>query len=122
MIQNMTHCVFLHTHKAKGDLKSAEIAIEQIPEIHFTKLTEVAYLLDGEPKFKAAEKQKLISFENLLQMMWKLAECYESDSEIQNAINETEKALKLVSTIENPAFDNYTVFFNEQIERLNSKL
>lgn len=111
-----------YAYKAKGDLKSAEAAIEQIPEIYFTKLTEFAYLLDGEPKFKAAEKQKWISFENLLQMMWKLAEFYESDSEIQKAITETEKALKLVSVIENPAFDNYTVFFNEQLERLNSKL
>lgn len=111
-----------YAYKEKGDLKSAEAAIEQIPEIYFTKLTEAAYLLDGEPKFQAAEKQKWISFENLLQMMWKLAECYESGGEIQKAISEAEKALRLVSIIENPAFDNYTVFFNEQIERLNSKL
>lgn len=111
-----------YAYKAKGDLKSAETTIEQIPEIYFTKLTEVAYLLDGEPKFKVAEKQKWISFENLLQMMWKLSECYESNNEIQKAISETEKALKLISIIENPTFDNYTVFFNEQIERLNSKL
>lgn len=111
-----------YAYKAKGDLKSAETAIEQIPEIYFTKLTEAAYLLDGEPKFKAAEKQKWISFENLLQMMWKLAECYESNGEIEKSMTETEKALKLISIIENPVFDNYTIFFNEQIKRLNSNL
>ena len=79
-----------YAYKSNGDLKSAEAALEQIPEIYFTKLTEIAYLLDGSPKFEAAEKQKWISFENLLQMMWKLAECYESNGEIQNAIDETE--------------------------------
>ena len=62
-----------YAYKAKGDLESAEAAIEQIPEIYFTKLTEKAYLLSGKAKFEAAEKQKWISFENLLQMMWKLS-------------------------------------------------
>ena len=66
-----------YAYKAKGDLESAEAAIEQIPEIYFTKLTEKAYLLSGKAKFEAAEKQKWISFENLLQMMWKLAEYYD---------------------------------------------
>lgn len=58
-----------YTYKAKGDLKSAKAAIEQIPEIYFTKLTEMAYLVEGKEKFDAAEKQKWISFENLLQMI-----------------------------------------------------
>lgn len=111
-----------YAYKANGDLKSAEAAIEQIPEIYFTKLTEVAYLLDDRPKFEAAEKQKWISFENLIQMMWKLAEYYESDGEIQKSINETEKALKLISTIDNTCFISYTDFFNKQISRLKSKL
>lgn len=111
-----------YAYKARGDLKSAEAAIEQIPEINFTKLTEAAYLLDGKPKFEAAEKQKWISFENLIQMMWKLAECYESDGEIQKSISETEKALKLISTIDNAYFSNYADFFNKQISRLKLKL
>ena len=75
-----------YAYKAKGDLESAEAAIEQIPEIYFTKLTEKAYLLSGKAKFEAAEKQKWISFENLLQMMWKLAEYYEENGKIDNAI------------------------------------
>lgn len=36
-----------YAYKAKVDLKSAKAAIEQIPEIYFTKLTEMAYLLEG---------------------------------------------------------------------------
>ena len=63
-----------YAYKAKGDIDSAKAAIEQIPEIYFNKLTEMAYLLSGTEKFEAAQKQKLVSCENLIQMMWKVAE------------------------------------------------
>ncbi len=110
-----------YAYKKKGDLKSAESAIEQIPEIYFTKLTEMAYLLEGEPKFKAAEKQKWISFENILQMMWKLAEYYEEKDETEKAIEETEKALSLLPILNHPNFEIYTDFFNKQIKRLKEQ-
>ncbi len=111
-----------YAYKAKGDLQSAQAAIEQIPEIYFTKLTEKAYLLSGIGKFEAAEKQKWISFENMLQMMWKLAEYYEEIGKIEKAIDETEKALNLIPIIENTQFDTYINYFNEQIKRLKNKL
>lgn len=111
-----------YAYKAKGDLESAEAAIVQIPEIYFTKLTEKAYLLSGKAKFEAAEKQKWISFENLLQMMWKLAEYYEENGKIDKAIAETKKALNLISIIGNSQFDTYVKFFSKQIERLKSRL
>ena len=107
-----------YAYKVKGDLKSAEAAIDQIPEIYFTKLTEVAYLLEGKPKFEAAEKQKWISFENLIQMMEKLAEYYESEGMTDKAIEEREKALKLIHIIDNSAFDAYVDFFRNKIEKL----
>ena len=110
-----------YAYKKKGDLKSAEAAIEQIPEIYFTKLTEIAYLLEGKPKFNAAEKQKWISFENLLQMMWKLAECYEADGDVDKAITETEKALSLIPILGHPNFGVYTEYFSKQIERLKKR-
>ena len=111
-----------YAYKAKGDLESAEAAIEQIPEIYFTKLTEKAYLLSGKAKFEAAEKQKWISFENLLQMMWKLAEYYEENGKIDKAVAETKKALNLISIIGNSQFDTYVKFFSKQIERLKGRL
>lgn len=111
-----------YAYKVKGDLESAEAAIGQIPEIYFTKLTEKAYLLSGKAKFEAAEKQKWISFENLLQMMWKLAEYYEENGKIDKAIAETKKALNLISIIGNSQFDTYVKFFSKQIERLKSRL
>lgn len=110
-----------YAYKAKGDYESAEAAIEQIPEIYFTKLTEKAYLLSGKAKFEAAEKQKWISFENLLQMMWKLAEYYEENEKVEKAIEETEKALNLISIIKNTQFDTYVKYFSKQIERLKNE-
>lgn len=110
-----------YAYKKKGDLTSAENAIKQIPEIYFTKLTEIAYLLDGEPKFNAAEKQKWISFENLIQMMWKLAECYEAKGDYAEAILESEKALELLEILNHPNFSIYTDYLNKQINRLKTK-
>lgn len=113
-----------YSYKAKGDLQSAKMAIDQIPEMYFTKLTEIAYVLDGEPKFDAAEKQKWVSFENLVQMMWHLAECYEAKGETDAAIAEIEKALELIAIIGNSAtdsnyfYENYVVFFERQIARM----
>ena len=105
-----------YAYKVKGDLKSAESAIEQIPEIYFTKLTEMAYLLEGKPKYEAAEKQKWISFENLIQMMEKLAEYYESEGMKTEAIEERKKALKFIAITENNAYDAHVRFFNDKIE------
>ena len=111
-----------YAYKAKGDFESAEAAIEQIPEIYFTKLTEKAYLLSGNAKFEAAEKQKWISFEHLLQMMWKLAEFYDENGKVEEAIEETEKALNLIFITKNTHFDTYVKYFNKQIERLKNKI
>ena len=55
-------------------------------------------------------------------MMWKMAECYEDDGNIEKAIDETEKALNLVIVIQNPKFDSYIEYFSSQIERLKAKL
>ena len=107
-----------YAYKAKGDIQSAEAAIEQIPEIYFTKLSELAFLLDGPKKREAAEKQKWISFEDLLQMMEKLAECYEAEGETQKAREELEKALKLIPILTNDCFDEYVDYFKTRIEQL----
>lgn len=116
-----------YAYKAKGDLLSAKMAIDQIPEIYFTKLTEIAYVLDGETKFDAAEKQKWVSFENLIQMMWHLAECFEAKGDIDSAVAETERALSLIAILGNSGsdsnyfYENYVVFFENQIARMTEK-
>lgn len=111
-----------YAYNAKGDTESAVAALEQIPEIYFTKLSEMAFILDGKAKYDAAEKQKWISFETLLQMLWKIAECYEADGKKEKAIEETEKALSLIDAFSSEEkierFKNYVEFFTKQIERM----
>lgn len=104
---------------AKGDTDSALTALEQVPEIYFTKLSEMAFVLTGKPKYEAAEKQKWISFETLLQMMWKIAEYYTDKGDKERAIEETQRALRLISAMDGEEkierFDNYVEFFEKQI-------
>lgn len=111
-----------YAYNAKGDTVSAAAALEQIPEIYFTKLSEMAFVLTGKPKYDAAEKQKWISFETLLQMMWKLAEFYRDEGDRSKAIEETERALKLIEAMAGEEkierFDDYVKYFNKQIEIL----
>lgn len=109
-----------YAYKAKGDLKSAETAIQQIPEIYFTKLTEMAFISSGKTKYNVAQKQKWISFENLLQMMCKTAEYYEEIGEIDNAVKELKKAVLLIPILDNSAYDNYLNFFNNKIEQIQN--
>lgn len=114
-----------YAYNKKGDSEAALSALEQIPELYFTKLSEIAFVLDGKAKYEAAEKQKWISFETMIQMMSKLSECYESENETEKAILEYERAKFLIDAlageekIEN--FSNYYDYFNQQIERLKSK-
>ncbi|OAB41687.1 hypothetical protein [Paenibacillus glacialis] len=60
-------------------------ALNQIPKFYSTKLSELPLVTSGSVEYEAAEKQKWISFEILLQMMWKLAECYIADDKTPRA-------------------------------------
>ncbi len=111
-----------YAYNAKGDTVSAVAALEQIPEIYFTKLSEMAFILKGKPKYDVAEKQKWISFETLLQMVWKIAEYYEADGKTDLAIAETQKALNLIDALSSEEkierFSGYVEFFEKQIKRM----
>ncbi len=111
-----------YAFNAKGDKESAVNALEQIPEIYFTKLSELSFILNGDEKYKAAEKQKWISFEILLQMLWKIAEYYEEKGETEKAISETEKALSFIEVLKNEEkidnFHGYKEFFTKHINRM----
>lgn len=110
-----------YAYKAKGDIKCAAAAIEQIPEIYFTKLTEMAYLFDGKEKFNAANTQKWVSFENLIQMMEKVSEYYESEGLFEKAREERQKALELISVMKNQDYNVYIDFFENKLAELNNK-
>ena len=61
--------IMAEAYAAQGDLSAAKDAIEQIPEIYFTKLEVAARLLTGEEAYEAAQKQKNISAEDLIDML-----------------------------------------------------
>ncbi len=61
--------IMAEAYAAQGDLSAAKDAIEHIPEIYFTKLEVAARLLSGEEMYEAAQKQKNISAEDLIDML-----------------------------------------------------
>ena len=84
----------------------------------------MAFVLEGAPKYEAAEKQKWISFETMIQMMSKLSECYEAENEIEKAISEYERAKLLIDSLADEEkiknFNNYYDYFENQINRLKA--
>ena len=78
-----------------GEYGLAQNAIEQIPEIYFTKLELAAELLEGEEQFRAACIQKELSAYSLLDMLECLARCYEKKGEPEKAKIQLEIARKV---------------------------
>ena len=113
-----------YAYNAKGDTDSAVTVLEQIPYTSFTKLSEMAFVLSGRPKYEAADKQKWLSFETLLQMMQKISEYYEENTEQDKAISEIERAMELISVFQREEkadyFSNYIEFFKKRLSNLNA--
>lgn len=111
-----------YAYHDKGDSKSAVAALEQVPEIYFTKLSEMAFVTEGQAKYDAAEKQLWLSFETLLQMLWKLAEYYRDSGDTKNAIAKTQTALKLIEVFSHEEkakrFDGYVNFLSRKLKEL----
>lgn len=104
---------------AKGDKESAIAALEQIPELYFTKLSEMAFIATGKQKYDAAEKQKWISFETMLQMMAKLVECYKEEGNFSKANEEANNAINLIDALASEEkierFHMYRDYFEKQL-------
>ena len=72
-------------YKSIGEYALAKQAIEQIPEIYFTKLEVAAYLLEGEDMFEPAVKEQGLSLEKALHMCELLADYYIKKGDIEKA-------------------------------------
>lgn len=77
--------IMAEAYKASGEYALAKAAIEEIPEIYFTKLQVKALLLDGEDMFEAAVKQKCLSLGHLLEMLTELSDYYAEKGEYDKA-------------------------------------
>lgn len=86
-----------YAYKAKDDMKSAIAAIEQIPEIYFTKLSELATIETGKAKYDAAFEQKRISFGIILEMMQYITEYYQKEGNSKMAHKEAKRAIAFIN-------------------------
>ena len=87
-------------YKAKGEYQLAKDAIEHIPEIYFTKLGVTAQLLEGEEMYEAAQKQKNISAEDLINMLIIAGKYLKENGEIEKANSQFRIARKVMDAFE----------------------
>lgn len=86
-------------YAATGDMESAKAVLDEMPEIYFTKLELDAELLDDERGRKSAEKQKWLSFEQLIDMMIILAHHAVERGDREAASAELHRALALMDAL-----------------------
>ncbi len=73
--------ILAKTHKVRGEYDLAKLALEQIPEIYFTKLQFQALLLEGGDMYAPAWEQKELAAEMLVDMLLRLASYYKEKGE-----------------------------------------
>lgn len=88
--------IMAEAYAAQGDLSAAKDAIEQIPEIYFTKLEVAARLLTGEDAYEAAQKQKNISAEDLIDMLIITGKHLMAQGEREKALSQLRIAQKVM--------------------------
>ena len=119
--------IMAEAYAAQGDLSAAKDAIEHIPEIYFTKLEVAARLLEGEDAYEAAQKQKNISAEGLIDMLIITAKHLMAQGEREKALSQLRIAQKVMDAfaedfVETKWFKatvyEYTQAQRQEIERL----
>ena len=114
-------------YKENGQNDLVKPTLEIIPEIYFSKLELMASLLDGDDSYEAAQKQKNISAEDLIDMLIIVGKRLKENGETEKANSQFGIALKVMDAfkedfIENKWFDStvceYTNEQRKEIEML----
>lgn len=106
-----------HAYKKRGEDEYAKATVNKIPELYFTKLGVAAYVLEGEEKRDAAEKEKWIAFQELLEMMFKLYEYYTETGNVEKAQKEITDAISLMELMNNSNFnEDFLPFFKKHLK------
>lgn len=94
-------------HTGQQDLVAP--TLEQIPEIYFTKLEQMAVLLEGEDSLIAARKEMLIGHERLLLMLHVIRERYlwKGETELAAKYGRLADAVQAAFQKENMSDDSY---------------
>ena len=121
-------CRILATcYKENGHDELVEPTLEMIPEIYFTKLELMATLLEGEDAYEAAQKQKNISAEDLIDMLIITGKHLMAQGEREKALSQLRIAQKIMDAfaedfVETKWFKatvyEYTQAQRQEIERL----
>jgi len=88
--------ILAECYKENGQKDLVKPTLEQIPEIYFTKLELAATLLEGEESYEAAQKQKNISAEDLINMLMITGRRLKERGETEKAISQFRIALKVM--------------------------
>ena len=83
-------------YKENGQNDLIKPTLEKIPEIYFSKLELMALLLDGKDSYEAAQKQKDISAENLIDMLITTGKRLKETGENEIAYNQLIIAQKII--------------------------
>lgn len=92
--------ILAECYKANGKDEMIKPILEKIPEIYFTKLELEASLLDGERHYEAAQKQKNISAESLINMLIITGKHLKEMGEKEKADAQFRIALKVIDAFE----------------------
>ncbi len=80
--------IMAEAYKAQGDYPLMKNAIENIPEIYFSKLEVMAQLLEGHDRYEAAQKQKNLSAGTLIDMLIIAGKCLKEQGEHEKAASQ----------------------------------
>ena len=83
-------------YKKNGQNALIKPTLEAIPEIYFSKLELMAALLDGEDSYEAAQKQKNLSAEDLIDMLIIVGKRLKENGEIEKANSQFRIALTVM--------------------------
>lgn len=89
-----------HAYKTKGDIESARRALDLIPEIYFSHLTEKAHILSGDESLAAAEKELSCSLRNALEMLEVMAERSMEKGDTEAAVRACNRMIQVVDLFE----------------------
>ena len=118
--------ILAEAYASLNEYSLAKEAIEQIPEIYFTKLGTAARLLKDEDMFEAAVKQRSISFEELLDMCELLADYYIRKGDTEKAAIQLNIAKNLILSVEEdfatPFTRNLYITYSPRLEQIEEKI
>ena len=117
-------------YKENGQNDLVKPTLEIIPEIYFSKLELMASLLDGEDSYEAAQKQKNLSAEDLIDMLIVVGKCLKENGEHEKANSQFRIALKVMDAFKEDFVETkwfkatvyeYTTEQRKEIEQLLSE-